>query len=152
MKALDACCGSRMFWFDKKNQDAVFIDKRSESHILCDGRSLEVTPDITADFTNLPFSDESFYIVVFDPPHLSNLGDKSWMAKKYGRLVSGWELELTKGFSECLRVLKPNGTLIFKWSSVEIPVSRILPLCSVSPLFGHKSGKQQNTHWITFIK
>ena len=27
---LDACCGSRMFWFDKHNPLALFVDKRSE--------------------------------------------------------------------------------------------------------------------------
>ena len=37
---LDACCGSRMFWFDSDNPKAVFVDKRSESHALCDGREL----------------------------------------------------------------------------------------------------------------
>jgi len=25
---LDACCGSRMFWFDKKDDRALFVDKR----------------------------------------------------------------------------------------------------------------------------
>ena len=28
---LDACCGSRMFWFDKYNPLALFVDKRSET-------------------------------------------------------------------------------------------------------------------------
>ena len=27
---LDACCGSRMFWFDRKDQRATFVDKRRE--------------------------------------------------------------------------------------------------------------------------
>ena len=26
---LDACCGSRMFWFDKQNPNVLFVDKRS---------------------------------------------------------------------------------------------------------------------------
>ena len=26
---LDACCGSRMFWFDKNNPAALFVDIRS---------------------------------------------------------------------------------------------------------------------------
>lgn len=30
---LDACCGSRMFWFDKYNPLALFVDKRSETLI-----------------------------------------------------------------------------------------------------------------------
>src|SRR5688500_16828866 len=36
---LDACCGSRMFWFDKSDQRALFVDKRRESHILKDASS-----------------------------------------------------------------------------------------------------------------
>ena len=28
-KILDACCGSRMCWFDKDNPDTVFMDWRS---------------------------------------------------------------------------------------------------------------------------
>lgn len=43
---LDACCGSRMFWFDKENPLTLFADIRDEEHILCDGRNLKVHPDI----------------------------------------------------------------------------------------------------------
>ena len=42
---LDACCGSRMFWFDKENPWTLFADIRDEEHTLCDGRSLKVHPD-----------------------------------------------------------------------------------------------------------
>ena len=28
---LDACCGSRMFWFDKQDDRALFVDKRRET-------------------------------------------------------------------------------------------------------------------------
>ena len=38
---LDACCGSRMFWFDKENPLALFADIRDEEYILCDGRNLK---------------------------------------------------------------------------------------------------------------
>lgn len=65
---LDACCGSRMFWFDKSNEDAVFMDNRELEATLCDGRKLIVSPDLKADFTDMPFADDSFYLVVFDPP------------------------------------------------------------------------------------
>lgn len=30
---LDACCGSRMFWFNKKHPNAIFADIRDEEHI-----------------------------------------------------------------------------------------------------------------------
>jgi hypothetical protein len=59
---------------------------------------------------------------------------------------------LRAGFAECFRVLRPEGTLIFKWCAAEIPVSRILALTPERPLFGHKSGKNSKTHWIAFLK
>lgn len=65
---LDACCGSRMMWFNKQNELALFADKRKENAILCDGRALEINPDIQMDFTNMPFPDNTFHHVVFDPP------------------------------------------------------------------------------------
>ena len=149
---LDACCGSRMFWFDKNNPLGMFVDKRTEEHILCDGRTLTVAPDKVADFTSLPFADESFFLVVFDPPHLKTLGANSWLAKKYGRLVGDWETEIRGGFEECWRVLKTNGTLIFKWNSIEVPLAKVLELAPAQPLFGHTTGRQAKTHWMTFFK
>ena len=89
---LDACCGPRMMWFDKRNPQAVFMDIRDEEHILCDGRSLEVHPDVIGDFRSIPFEDATFRLVVFDPPHLVRLGDNSYMAHKYGKLLSTWEV------------------------------------------------------------
>lgn len=83
-KILDACCGSRMFWFDKNNENVVFMDNRQESCTLQDGRKLEVNPDVIGDFTKMPFDDETFYLVVFDPPHLLRAGKSSWLVKKYG--------------------------------------------------------------------
>lgn len=151
-KILDACCGSKMFWFDKKNPDTVFADRRTEKHILCDGRTLEITPDVEADFTNMPWENYTFYLVVFDPPHMKNLGANSWMAKKYGVLGRTWKDDIKKGFDECMRVLKPNGTLIFKWNESQIKTSEIVEIIGVKPLFGHISGRQSKTIWMTFLK
>jgi SAM-dependent methyltransferase len=151
-KILDPCCGSRMFWFDRENPNVLFGDIREESHILCDGRTLEINPDVIMDFTRMPFDDESFKLVVFDPPHIKKIGEKSWMAKKYGKLQENWQNMLSDGFSECFRVLKEDGVLIFKWNDNDFPVSKILGLTDQKPLFGHKSGKAMKTHWITFMK
>lgn len=149
---LDPCCGSKMFWFDKQHPDVTYGDIRTESHVLCDGRSLEVKPDIELDFRNLPFEDNSFKLVVFDPPHLKTLGQNSWLAKKYGKLLPSWEDDIRQGFSECFRVLEPFGVLIFKWNEYQIPVSKVLSLTEYKPLFGHPVGKRMDTHWITFMK
>lgn len=149
---LDVCCGSKMFWFDKNDPRVLFGDIRQEDHILCDGRHLEIKPDVITDFTNLQFDDESFKLVVFDPPHLEKLGKNSWMAKKYGILKSTWRDDIKAGFSECFRVLNSNGILIFKWNETQIKTREILKLTDVKPLFGNISGKRSNTHWICFIK
>lgn len=149
---LDPCCGSRMFWFDKQDPRAVFTDKRSEKHVLCDGRELIIEPDVVMDFTDLKFDDEQFHMVVFDPPHLRKAGKDSWMALKYGKLDETWPSMIRDGFAECFRVLKPNGTLIFKWNEDQILVKDILELTPHKPVVGHRSGKRSNTHWICFLK
>ena len=83
---LDACCGGKMFYFDKHDERVLFQDIRKVSTHLCDGRSFEVNPDIQADFTNMPYEDKSFSMVVFDPPHLLRNAGKSKMADMYGSL------------------------------------------------------------------
>lgn len=155
---LDVCCGSRMFWFDRNDPRAMYVDKRKETHTLRDkssaggSRTLIVDPDIQADFTAPPFPDNGFALVVFDPPHLVRNGRSGWLAKKYGKLGADWREELRQGFAECFRVLKPEGVLIFKWNEHEIPVSKILSLTSERPLIGNKCGKAAKTHWLVFMK
>jgi ubiquinone/menaquinone biosynthesis C-methylase UbiE len=155
---LDACCGGRMFWFDKNNPDVLFCDNREfegeiwQSKDGTQHRHISIKPDILADFTSLPFKDKSFRLVVFDPPHLVSAGETAWMVKKYGRLPEDWERQLNKGFSECMRVLMEYGVLIFKWNETQISVSHILKVIGKEPLFGHKSGKQSKTHWMCFMK
>lgn len=155
---LDMCCGSRMFWFDREDNRAVFGDIRSETHSLKDKstksgqRELIIKPDIEFDFRCLPFPDCEFHLVVFDPPHLVNAGSKGWLAKKYGKLGIDWRDDLTAGFSEAFRVLKPNGTLVFKWNEHDVKVSEILKLTPEKPLFGNRCGKTSKSHWLVFMK
>lgn len=147
-----------MFWFDRANQNAIFCDKRHESHELNDvsssggKRTLVINPDLQVDFTALPFHDNSFSLVVFDPPHLIRNGRNSWLAKKYGKLGAGWREDLRVGFAEGFRILKPEGVLIFKWSEHEIPVSQVLALTPEKPLIGNRCGKAAKSHWIVFMK
>lgn len=152
-RVLDPCCGSRMFWFDRENPEVVFGDIRTEQHTLCDGRALNIAPDVPMDFRSLPFPDGSFRLVVFDPPHLRKAGPQSWLRAKYGVLDSDhWQADIRQGFAECFRVLEPGGVLIFKWNETQIKVREILALTDQKPLFGHPSGKKGGTHWITFMK
>ena len=155
---LDACCGSRMFWFDRKHPNAFYVDKRRERHLAADcsvkngEREIVVDPDLVADFTALPFADNTFAHVIFDPPHIQRNGDTSWLLKKYGVLRGEWREMLRLGFAECFRVLRPEGTLIFKWNEIEVPLSEILKLTPEKPLYGHRTGKQAKTHWVAFMK
>lgn len=146
---LDVCCGSRMFYFNKDNPDVIFMDCRELDDTLCDGRKIKVHPDIIGDFRAIPFPNDSFHMVVFDPPHLVKVGENSWMYKKYGKLSDNWKEDLNKGFTECMRVLKPNGTLIFKWNEEQIKLSEILRCTEFRPVLGNKRAK---THWLIFMK
>jgi SAM-dependent methyltransferase len=151
-----------MFWFNPKDPRAVFMDIREGEYPkdfgteATRGRApIIVAPDVLGDFTEIPFPDGSFSLVVFDPPHHTSARMGSGMniiRNAYGMLLPGWEEMLAKGFRECFRVLRPEGVLIFKWGSMEIPLARVLALTTEKPLFGHRSGKKAATHWVTFMK
>jgi len=157
---LDACCGERMMWFDKRNRNTLFLDNREE-----------VNPDIVGDFRNLKLPDKSFKLVVWDVPHIiqREIG-KSQMAKHYGVLSpDAWKEDLRKGFNECWRVLDDYGVLIFKWSdcnkwankSRNVNLKEILKLFHTQPLFGHKTKSKFDikenkeisaSYWLCFMK
>ena len=146
---LDPCCGSRMFWFDKHNSDVIFADNRHVNTTLCDGRTLVIEPDVKMDFRDIPYPDNTFNLVVFDPPHLIRAGETSWLAQKYGILPQKWQPYLKAGFEECMRVLKPTHTLIMKWNTEQIGMPDMLKAIGQNPLFGDQRGK---TRWLVFLK
>ena len=148
-KILEACCGSRMFWFDRENSDVIFADNREIKTTLCDDRRLLIKPDIKMDFRDMPYKDNSFKVVVFDPPHLIHAGTGSWLAKKYGILPNDWKTYLKAGFDECMRVLEPEGVLVFKWNEDQIKLNDVLKEFGKKPLLGDQRGK---TRWILFMK
>jgi SAM-dependent methyltransferase len=153
---LDVTCGVRGMWFNKQDSRALFVDQRAETVVEVHKGERDwvsyVAPDHVADFTNLPFPDESFSLVVFDPPHVARRAPKGNITKRFGHLTEGWRQILSEGFAECFRVLKPQGVLVFKWSAIQFPLSEILSLTDHAPLFGHQSGKASNTHWVCFLK
>jgi 23S rRNA G2069 N7-methylase RlmK/C1962 C5-methylase RlmI len=149
---LDVCSGPKMMWFNKNHPNTLYVDIRKEQFTACDGRKIKIEPDIIADFRNLPFEDNTFKLVVFDPPHFNDIGNNSYTAQKYGKLFNTWETDLKAGFDESMRVLEINGILIFKWNEYQISVNKIIKIFETEPLFGHKSGKNSKTHWLTFMK
>ena len=70
-RILDPCCGCKMFWFDKNNPDVEFCDIRTMNKTeYYPGKYIEINPDTVCNFTDLPFEDNSFHLVVFDPTTL----------------------------------------------------------------------------------
>lgn len=152
---LDVTCGPRSIWFNKHHPKAIYCDARKESFEDIwpnSKRTLEIEPDVQADFTELPFEDNSFSLVVFDPSHLTGAKETSWLVKKYGKLDENWPRMIHDGFKECMRVLKPEGTLVFKWSEYDISADKVWKAISEKPLFGHHSGKKSKTFWACFMK
>lgn len=142
-----------MFWFDKENPHVLFQDFRREDLDLNHGnRTCYIRPDHLGDFRKMEFSDESFYMVVFDPPHLIGAGKTGYMAKKYGSLGKTWREDLKAGFDESMRVLKTHGTLIFKWNESSIKVSELINVLQCEPLFGHRTLQTSKTIWLAFMK
>lgn len=155
-KIVDVTCGARTIWFDKHHPSAIFCDKRREEyHHLWKNAgncSLIIDPDVLCDFTNLPFPNNSFALAIFDPPHLTGAKETAWLVKKYGKLDDTWPQMLHDGFSECMRVLKPDGVLVFKWSEYDIPAEKVWKAIGEKPLFGHHSGRNSKTFWGCFMK
>lgn len=152
-KILDVCCGSRMFWFDKENTNTLFADIRQVEEVLCDGRRLSIKPNVIEDCTKLSFQDNTFKLVVFDPPHLLKAWEKSWLAKKYGTLPNDWKEFINNSIHECMRVLDDYGVLIFKWNKDQIKVSDVLKaITDYKPLFGHPTRRNGTTIWMCFMK
>ena len=153
---LDACCGGRMFWWNKQNPDALFMDCREvEKGAFANNWNPGwcVKPDQVADFREMPFPDGVFKMVVFDPPHLTSGSMKSVINKKYGLLNKDtWKDDIVAGFSECWRVLAPGGVLIFKWNEANIKAKDLLRAFPVEPLFGDFTGKTGSTIWVTYLK
>ena len=112
MKIADTTWGKGVFWklIDRKKYDFYKSDL-----ITC--------PESPYDFTNLPkdiYSDESFDVVVFDPPYAHNPG-RMIVNKNYknAETTKGFYhkdiIELyRKGMKEGVRILKKGGVLLVK--------------------------------------
>ena len=49
-------------------------------------------------------------------------------------------------------MLRPGGTLLFKWNETQIPAKQVLALTNEKPTVIQRVGKNDKTHWISFLK
>lgn len=162
MKILDSTCSAKSIWYQKDNPFTVFMDMRKGDFIAetdnmnKEGvRTWRVHPDILAKWQHLPFKDNSFDMVVFDPPHLiCNSNNRiSGMAIKYGFLYNqSWREQIRIGAAELFRALKPEGIFILKWCEKDKKIEDVLELLPYKPMFGTRTGQSNKTHWILFLK
>jgi SAM-dependent methyltransferase len=164
---LDATCGGRSIWHpeNKDRDDTLYIDKRDEENPLrreefgYEPRNYSIEPDEIEDYRDLPYQDDSFNLIVFDPPHkvrsdgmqtLSGVADRKW-----GNLhAETWQEDLRSGFKELFRVLAPGGTLVLKFANNSADFDEVLSLAPTEPLFGTSvnHGKDIETRWFVFYK
>jgi len=158
---LDSTCGGRSIWYpeNKDREDTLYIDNREEEPGFTgqEGRTYGVQPDEIQDFRDLPYEDNSFNLIVFDPPHMIREngmeGLTGYVTKSYGALhAETWQHDIEKGFEELFRVLKKGGTLVFKFADNDVDFKEVLDLAPQSPLFGtttKKNSKVEN-RWFVF--
>ena len=120
---LDATQGNRMMWANKNPPNVVFMDKEA---------NLKYKPDVISTWDSIPFPDNHFSLVIFDPPHVTHenhpFKNKSgchdgW----YGYFNSKEECvsEISKAQKEFSRV---SNRLCFKWDEKYIPLEEMILL------------------------
>lgn len=163
---LDATSSFRRMWLNKENPNTAFIDIRSNKKLMQDWKACMVQKGrdtnigftkltIQADFSHLPFKDNTFIHINFDPPQLIHLGRTSIYYKQYGALeANNWQATLKQAAKELWRVLAPFGTLNVKWNDRDISDEDVLKLFPERALYGQTGahGTSSKTSWFTFVK
>ena len=120
---LDITAGYRAMW-KGKHQGVVFLDRRKE-----------VKPDIVASNEFLPFKDEIFVKVVYDPPHTVGTLTLFYTHEPEGfDRYSHWDTKpqfyknLCRVNNEVKRVLMKSGEFLVKWCDLTIKHGLVVKL------------------------
>jgi len=133
---LDATCGAKIFYKGRHKafspEELVFMDVREglfstfnrrgkgrgdiRATEVIDGQEyIRIEPTKVGCVTKIPWPDQSFNMVIIDPPHAGRWGKSSFMGALYG----SWDRDtfvrkFYRANSEVYRVLKPGGVLFLK--------------------------------------
>ena len=158
-KVLDATTGGKHMWNEhaKDLDRAVYADRRRVEG-LEHQPGWQCDPSVLCDTRNLPFKPASFDLIAYDPPHRVTDGGMKQLSgvieQKYGALTAEtWQSDLADSFTELWRVLKPGGTLTFKWADVHKSHDQVLEQLDQTPLYGVSTEKDRAvTKWWVFNK
>ena len=146
-------------WHDEmKDADRVIYADRRVVDGLEHQPGWSCVPDVLADTRQLPFKDASFDLIAYDPPHRVTDGGMSQISgvieQKYGALCAEtWQSDLADSFEELWRVLRPGGTITFKWADVHKSHDEVLRQLPETPLYGTTTGKDRAlVKWWVFHK
>ena len=152
---LDVTAGNRHMWPNKNPPYTIFLDREL---------NLKVAPDIFASWQNLPFRDDSFSCIIFDPPHgegpyknsihhdPQEVKRGSWWGY-YDRLR--WRADFVAAGREFYRVAK---RLCLKWNDARHSVWKLIPLFRPWKVVYKKERRTRSgigehpTWWVTFIR
>jgi len=119
---LDVTVGARKIyhgWDKNLGDDLIGIDIRKgdfsieDEHHWAKGEVI-IQPTVLADMKKLPFRDNVFDGVIFDPPH-TECGLNSWLGRYYGSWTQKETIQTVRFVNdEFARVLKPRGLLVLK--------------------------------------
>ena len=160
MRILDATCGYRGIWYQKKHPLVTYMDKRKciiDSKIK-NGTRYKINPDVVSEWKDAPFPNEYFDIIIFDPPHkfISKESNRKLgvIEQEYGLLYfENWQTEIRTGVKKLFQLLKPQGMFILKWNEIEKPVKEVIKLFPYKPVFGTRQNQpKKSSHWIFFLK
>jgi SAM-dependent methyltransferase len=158
-QVLDATTGGKQMWFpDAKELDRVVYADRRRVESLEHQPGWSCDPSVLCDTRDLPFQSDTFDLVAYDPPHRVTDGGMSQLSgvieRKYGAIrAETWQADLEASFDELWRVLRPGGTLTFKWADVHKSHETVLSVLNQSPMYGVTTERDRSvTKWWVFHK
>ena len=127
---LDATAGNRHMWVNKKPDNVVFLDKEL---------NLRIPPHIFATWRYLPFRDDSFHCVIFDPPHVFSVTsqfNRDPKARPHGQnKIPGWYGAFKSRRDATIQIIHAQrefsrvaSRMCFKWNEASMKLWNVLGL------------------------